>query len=307
MNSLRSLVRLVFVVAAFLLAVTILLGVRQYSESVHYSTLIEGNERLLFRFATLRESVTEALIADDYTRLAAVIPDLEQLNAELTQIQNSPRVPAEFKLVLADRLDIAGIVIRMRQPGENGQGRAEIQQELRRIADQLLKYDRIIVGQARSSMLDLQLLIIGFMGIAITTMSFSLILLYHKAIKPVLIIADRLREGEAGAIVCPPGTSREIVSFSEMVRQLCLKVSEVKGNDVDPLQQRQLAEVVNETTNQLNGIINYAQLLADSSSMARGSEEEHLLHKIMEAGNDMARSWATFSTGGNYGGKGSGQ
>jgi hypothetical protein len=52
-----------------------------------------------------------------------------------------------------------------------------------------------------------------------------------------------------------------------------------------------LAETVNETTNQLNGIINYAQVLADSEDDELSADQKDLLGKIMETGGDIARSW----------------
>jgi nitrate/nitrite-specific signal transduction histidine kinase len=56
--------------------------------------------------------------------------------------------------------------------------------------------------------------------------------------------------------------------------------------------QALLAETVNETTNRLNGIMNYAQLLYDSSDQMQMKEEQKsMLRKIMDGGVDIAHEW----------------
>jgi len=53
-----------------------------------------------------------------------------------------------------------------------------------------------------------------------------------------------------------------------------------------------LAETVNETTNQLNGIINYAQLLTDmAEDEASSPEKREMLRKIIEGGTRIAGIW----------------
>jgi nitrate/nitrite-specific signal transduction histidine kinase len=53
-----------------------------------------------------------------------------------------------------------------------------------------------------------------------------------------------------------------------------------------------LAETVNETTNRLNGIINYAQLLYDSSDQLQLTKEQlAMLQKIIDSGVHIAHEW----------------
>ena len=53
-----------------------------------------------------------------------------------------------------------------------------------------------------------------------------------------------------------------------------------------------LAETVNETTNRLNGIINYAQLLYDSSDQQQLTDEQvEMLQKIIDSGVQIADEW----------------
>jgi hypothetical protein len=60
------------------------------------------------------------------------------------------------------------------------------------------------------------------------------------------------------------------------------------GRDVGAL----LAETVNETTNRLNGIINYAQLLKDSAEhLSMTQEQQEMLEKIIDSGAYIAEEW----------------
>lgn len=298
MFSLRKVVWLVFLVTAGLLAIIMLQGGRQYMVAGQYSAVIDENERRLFQFSTIRESVTEALIDRDTQKLEQAIPELEKFNSTLLRLQENPLVPAEFKLALVNKIDLAGMVIAIRRIVGTGSFEPEsrlVQEDMRFIADHLLKYDRIIVGQARARMVNLQLVIIGCMGLFISIVSFSLILLYRNSIQPVLHLTKQLQQenSELEELQPVPAASREIVALTEAIRGAGIRG---KGQEHDQHSAPQadyslLAETVNETTNQLNGIINYAQILADSEDDELSTDQKELLGKIMETGGAIAGAW----------------
>jgi hypothetical protein len=298
MYSLRKVVWLVFLVTAGLLAIIILQGVRQYMVAGQYSGVIDENERMLFQFSTIRESVTEALIDRDTQKLEQATPELEKFNSTLSRLQENPLVPAEFKLALVNKIDIAGMVIAIRRIVGTGSFEPEsriVQEDMRTIADHLLKYDRIIVSQARARMVNLQLVIIGSMGLFISIASFSLILLYRNSILPLLYLTKKLQQEEVELEDIRPvsGASREVVGLAEAIRSVGIRSQRV-AQDQEATAQADyalLAETVNETTNQLNGIINYAQVLVDSGEDELSADQIELLTKIMETGGAIARSW----------------
>lgn len=256
MYSLRKVVWLVFLVTTGLLAIIILQGGRQYMVAGQYSAVIDENERLLFQFSTIRESVTEALIDRDTQKLAQAIPELEKFNSTLLRLQENPLVPAEFKLALVNKIDIAGVVISTRRMAGSGSFEPEggaVQESMRFMADHLLKYDRIIVGQARARMVNLQLVIIGSMGLFISIVSFSLILLYRNSIQPLFHLTRQLQQEEVKLEDIQPNASasREIVTLTEAIQTVG-----IRGRGLAKEQQAAsqadyalLAETVNETTN----------------------------------------------------------
>jgi len=297
MYSLRKLVWAAYGVVGCLLALIIMLGIRQYVLSDQYNSIIGQSEKAIFHFSTIREAITESLIDERWQRLESVIPEIEKLNSELVRLQESTLIPSEFKLALVDKIDLAGIIITVRRlmhgEGDISQSKG-LQEQMRAIADHLLQYDRIIASQARSRILNFQMVIIGALGLIISLASFSLNKLYKNTVVPLLKVAAQLRTAGklAEDVDYGPDVSQEIVEVIEGVKSLSSNSENVLREDgISGLEQALLAETVNETANRLNGIINYAQLLADDDSSTLTEQERQLLQKIIDNGNSIAVTW----------------
>ena len=298
MYSLKRLVWLAFIVVSFLLAGIILLGGYQYRLAGGYSKIINQNESALFHFMTIRETITETLISGDWQRLEEVSGDIEKLNSELTRLKENKLVSAELKLALVDKIDLTGLAILLRQvisdPDKLMRSR-QLQEQLRSISDFLLQYDRIIVGQARERIVNFQTVVIGALGLIISLASFSLILLYRNTVSPLLQLSRQIQSEtfDATAISLGQPVAKEVADLAQAIEKLALRSyskseDEGKGRDVEAL----LAEKVNETTNRLNGIINYAQLLYDSSEQLQMTgEHREMLQKIIDSGVHIANEW----------------
>jgi nitrate/nitrite-specific signal transduction histidine kinase len=298
MYSLKKLVWLAFLVVSFLLAGIILLGGYQYRLAGGYSQIINQNESALFHFMTIRETITETLISGNWQRLEKVSGDIEKLNSELTRLKENKLVSAELKLALVDKIDLTGLAILLRQvqsdPDKVLRSR-QLQEQLRSIADFLLQYDRIIVGQARERIVNFQTVVIGALGLIISLASFSLILLYRNTVSPLLQLSRQIQSDtfDATAISLGQPVAKEVADLAQAIEKLAIPLSsnsgkEGNGRDVEAL----LAGKVNETNNQLNGIINYAQLLYDSSEQLQMNEEQQeMLQKIIDSGVHIANEW----------------
>jgi hypothetical protein len=299
MYSLRKRVWASFLVVGMLLALIILLGLRQYVLSGQYAALIEQSERAIFQFATLRESVTDSLVDANWKRLEPVIPEIEKLHSDLTRLHENGLIPTEFKLAMVDKVDLAGIIITIRRlmdGGENAEQAKSLQEQMRFIADRLLRYDRIIVSQARGRILRFQMVIIGTMGLIISLASFSLNRLYRNNVVPLLSISHQLQSAGqlSEEIQCGPDTSREVADLVEEIRKLAANAGQADKYAVSgesSLQHAILADMINETTNQLNGIINYAQIIADDADRDLSDRQREMLHKIIDSGQNIAKTW----------------
>lgn len=294
MFSLKKVTWLGFVVVALLLALIITLGVRQKLLSDSHSGVIEQSESVIFHFVTVREMITEALIDKNWKQLELAIPEIEHLNTELLRLQEHSLTPPEVRVAMVDRVDLKGIVItlkriaRSRNP-ELEQGKT-LQDQMRTLSDNLLQYNRIIVNQARKGILDFQLVIIGTLGIIISLATFALILLYRNSVVPLLSLSTRLRDtGELpDDYLNENSVSREVFELFEAIRLRDGAGEEVAGHAQE---LAILAETINETTNQLNGMINYAQILYDDERVQLTDEEKELLLKIIESGSAIAQKW----------------
>ncbi|BHH84847.1 hypothetical protein [Desulforhopalus sp. 52FAK] len=301
MFSLRKLFWLVFPTTMLLLGMVIILGARQYALSGKYTDIITENEKALFHFITIREDITEALITKDSQKLLNLIPDMEKLNATFSRMQETPYVPAELKLDLLNKIDLPGIVIQIRTLAtEDGGGslKQNIQQEMRNIGTYLVQYDRILATQTRSRIHNLQLIIIGSMGIILSILSFSLILLYRNSILPVLNITKQLQQESVSDTDLQPANNASLETL-ELVEAIHSQIRAKQTlnsirDEEESAQYSILIDQINGSTNQLNGLINYAQLLADTDEHLYSAQQKKLLDKIIETSSEIERSWKQF-------------
>lgn len=298
MYSLKRLVWLAFFIVTILLGFIILLGGYQYKLAGRYNKVISQNERALFHFMTLRETITETLISGGWGQLEGVVADIEKLNSELSRLKENALVSTELKLALVDKIDLTGLAILTRQvvnESDKVGGGKQLQTKLRAIADYLIHYDRIIVSQARERIVNFQKVVIGALGLIISLASFSLILLYRTTVSPLMRLSQVMQsEGVPGeGISLDSPVAKEVSDLVLAIEQLGLQApglpaEEQGGRDVKAL----LAETVNETTNRLNGMINYAQLLKDSAEqLSMSREQEEMLQKIIDSGVYIAEEW----------------
>lgn len=266
-----------------------------------YSEITVLSERTLFTFATLREQVTESLISGDYQLLKGVIPEIEDLNNTITRFFDSDIIPGQYKLALTDRIDLAGLVIDLRKVGseqDDPDSGLRIQQDLRVIGDNLFKIDRVITSQIRNSVVSFQLGIIGAMGLLISCTSFILILLYRKTISPMFDLSRQLSSDpvEDGQLICSTEVATEIVEITESINRIIAE--HALPDETDSSQryedQETISRTINETTNNLNGMINYAQLLLESASEL-SEEQKRMLEQIIDSGERIADGWHKIS------------
>ena len=297
LNSTKTIVYLSFLIVGVSLFLIILLGVQQSRLNREYGEISSLSERTLFSFATLREQVTEALISRDYQLVKGVIPEVEALNNNITLFFDSDIIPAQYKLALTDKIDLAGLVIDLRKvAAEDGAGDAELklQQDLRIVADNLFKIDRVITGQIRNSVVNFQLGIIGAMGLIISCASFLLILLYRKTISPILGLSGQLRKTAMDGVELTYSTNaaNEIKDITTLLNEIIATRGPREGTDEMAVQEdyETISNTINETANHLNTVINYAQLLLDAEPEP-SAEQKQMLKQVIDSCNRIAEHW----------------
>jgi hypothetical protein len=295
MYSLKKTGYIAFTLVACLLAFVVFLGVRQYQLSGQYSTIITQSEESIFQFATIREQITTSLIEKDWDKVVAAARDLKDLNSSLVRVQENDIIPAEYKLDMAKQVDVSGLAI----SSKNIMGAEDkvayslnLQRQMRTLADYLLQFDRIIVSQMRAKVVRFQTIMIGALGSIICIISFALILLYQKAISPLVHLSEQAQNEDilTHGLSYGPNTCTEIVELTSAVNVVLHQHQSQESPLESPKKNdAQHSALINEGTNLSNGIINYAQLLSDvCQDQEEHVEEKEILAKMITAGERIA-------------------
>ncbi len=295
MISIKRVGYLSFTSVAVLLIIVILMGFRQNQLTQRYNSVITESEAIIFQFSTLREQITTALIGRDWAQAGVASNQLGELNSSLSRIQENPLIPGEYRLDLAKQADISGIAILAKEIANGNNQIAKsliLQEKMRGLADYLIRFDRIIVSQVRSKVIQFQTIMIGLLAIVICLISFSLIFLYKKTMLPLYGLTSQLTAPDvlSTGLQTDPKSCAELHEITYIINALLVEATEqqVGVQEIRQLDE-QLGATLNEGTNLANGIINYAQLLADSyREVEMGVEEIKILQSIMEAAERIA-------------------
>lgn len=302
-RSVKSLLYLSFVIIGMSLLLVIVLGVRQYRLNDQYTEISSLSERTLFGFSTIRDQVTEMMISGSFEELKTIIPDIEKLNTLVSKLYDYKMIPAQYKLAMADTIDLSGLVIGLRRlevaESETTSG-LELQREMRRIGENLIKVDRIITGHIRNSVISFQLTVIGTMGILISCASFVLIVLYKRGVSPLLELSRQAAAVEVEEVQhfqCPSEAGRELQVLVESVNtMLASRQSPDQSGDAPAEADHELlSQTVNETTNSLNAVINYAELLLESGTDELSAEQREMVDRIVASGERIGTQWQRIS------------
>ena len=296
MRSLKKMGYISFVGVLSLLILVIILSIRQYQLTDRYSAISTQSEEMIFQFSTIREQITTSLIKKDWDQIISTADQLKILNSTLARLQENTLIPGEYRLDMAKQVDLSGLAIASKEilsSKDKTVHSLNLQNKMRILAEYLMQFDRIIVSQMRAKVVQFQTVMIGALGTVICLISFSLLFLYKKTMVPLLHI---MRQTEDPAVLAS-GISHnneacsEIAMFIDAVNDLLKKSgSHSNENGKQQLRSEQLATIINESNNLSNGIINYAQLLADSyREVGIGKEETKILQNIIHAAERVAQ------------------
>ncbi|MBC8208704.1 MAG: hypothetical protein H8E79_06010 [Desulfobulbaceae bacterium] len=297
MDSLKRLLNIAIITVAILLAGIILLGLRQQQLGRDHNQIIAESEVILFQFSTLREEITSGLIDGNWKQVATSADDIQEILQNLNRLFENPLIPGEYKLAIAGKIDLSQLAVTARalpEAPDKSQNGHILQEQLRGIAEQLMQFDRIIVSQLKTRVVDFQGLYITILGLIIALISLTLVTVYRRVILPLVILGEQADAPVhfTGPLPVPPKACREIRNFIELINTRL-------GSEpaTDDKHFRQLLHehdehhntLINNSTNALNGIINVTQLLSDSfHGQELTIDQQKLLDQIIKNGERMA-------------------
>ena len=285
-----------FTGVAVLLVFVVILYARQYQLTTRYSTIISQSEEMIFQFSTIKEQITASLTKKEWQEVVTVADQLKKLHSTLLRLQENTLIPGEYRLDMAKQVDLSGLAISLKDllatRGDKIAESLHIQNEMRTLAEYLMQFDRIIVSQMRAKVVQFQTVMIGALGAVICMISFSLILLYKKAMLPLLRLSSQAENPEIvqNGFIQDNDACTEIAVFTERVNTLFAGITANSGQGNSPSPDNaKFSAIINENTNLSNGIINYAQLLSDSyREVEIGPEETKIVQHIIEAAERIA-------------------
>ena len=297
MRSLRKLSAVTFTGTAFLLAALILTGVRHNNLALDYSTIVQKSESTIFLYRTIQDQATEGLLSLDRSQLLGAAKELEHLQSRYVALLDNPLIPTQYKLTFLHDLDLSIVVVNLRNLAEKPSDvdlPLRIMGQLRHMNNLFLQFDRIVVNEMRNRVMEYQKMALILMGMIIFLTCFSLIILYSKSVKPVIVLASQAEQALQDGT--PLALSKNLTKSAELkilitVFNLLLKNDQITKPEDSLYNRREtnFSAVINEATNRINGIINYSQLLLDSLDEENTNEDKKkLLEKIIDNGEQCA-------------------
>jgi len=297
MKSLLKLSRITFLGTAVLLGILVFTGFRQNNLMDSYNTIVQESEGTIFLYTTIREQAIEGLLFKDSTPLLSAAREFEKLHSRHSSILDNHLIPSQYKLSFLQDLDLEQIVINLKKLAEkpdNEDLTIKIVSQLRLINKQFLQFDRIILSEIKNRVMQYQKRALILMGLIITLTCATLVVLYQKAVKPLLGLTAQIEKtvekNEFATMIEEKNSSVEVRALIASLNQLIHSSREKDTPDLTHSQREsEFSAIINEVTNGLNGIINYSQLLADyCEAEDMGDEQKQILHKIIKTGEKSA-------------------
>lgn len=284
-----------FLGVSALLVFVVILGVRQYQLTERYNKIITQSEQMIFQFSTIREQITTSLIEKNWEKIVTAADQLTNLNSALARLQENTLIPSEYRLDMAKQVDLSGLAISTKDILSSSDKIAHslsLQHKMRKLAEYLMQFDRIIVSQMRAKVVQFQTVMIGALGTVICLISFSLLILYKKTMIPLFRLAEQTKDPEVivNGFSYDNNACAEVALLTDSVNNLLKRSNEtLEAEGENRSHNEQLSTIINESNNLSNGIINYAQLLADSyREVEIGTEESKILQNIIDAASRIA-------------------
>lgn len=221
---LKKIIYTFYLAVSISLVLLLFMGVRQ-SQLYHAQVeVVEQTEKLLFQFSIIREHISTALMAGEQVPLHGLSKEMETLNYNLTKVLDTRQIGEEFKLSLANSIDLPGIVLLLRSV-EAGEASREdyrrLSREIRTLGERLMLFDRVLVNSSRERLIGFQNMVIGASALAVAMLVGILVLFHRRLLTPLWFLvddADRLLAGE----ICEVGVSskcKEAAVLAEIINE----------------------------------------------------------------------------------------
>jgi|GEM_PF-4534533 len=291
--------RIAFILLGFTglsLALLLALAVRQGQLYRGHQLLAAETEQLVFQLAVIREQVFEILIEERPDRMEPVVESLERLNSRLHGLADRLAATRTYRIGLLEGVDMAGLLLLIRtyQQGERSvQVVRGINQRLRGLAERLVLLDRGVEAEGRARLMGFQRLVIGVMALLLVGLVGLVLAGYRCLAGPLERLRRAVEDAAAGAppVEFQPSGCQLLAPLEQGVATLLRRETPGPGVTAKGQAPPELFEVMvgvaHEVGDLVNGMINYAQVLADG--LNGGSPQGDVAGKLIKAGERVAQ------------------
>jgi len=202
------------------------LSIGQYQVIYQHKKIASLSNRVLFQYSTVKEFVTRALVEGRYSDLQDTVGELEDLNASVQGILQNPLIPDQLKTTLLNRLDLAGVIILVRQIVNLAEPQkiTRLQDEIRIAGEQFLQFDRLISQHVKKKLVGYQSFVIGMLLFAVLFLAHVCFFVYLRLITPLKNLQGYLLRLTEDSVLPPrelknSGWLQDIISITKIVEQ----------------------------------------------------------------------------------------
>ena len=200
--TLKKTINIAAITITVILVVLLTLGGRQYQLYNKQAQIIVQSEQLLFQYATVREHIIESLVTGQHNHLPSIATEVEALHAKISQIVQNANIPDEYKLTFVNEVDLASIVLLLRQAGSGPVEEAKLRQlnrETRILGERLMLFDRVLMNYAKRKVIAFQSIIIGAMALVIFVIVNFLVRGQRSVVNPLIELVRQVKEVTQGS------------------------------------------------------------------------------------------------------------
>jgi len=199
---LKKTIHAIAVSVALILVALMGLGIKQYQLYRNHVEISRQTERLIFQFAIIREHVSDNLLEGQYAGLASVGAELEELNLNLAAVIGNRLIDDNYKLTLANAVDLPGLVLLVRKISAGPVRPEHLRQlntEIRTLGERLMLFDRVLVEHGKRELISFQNVVIGALAMVVSLIIGLLLFFQRRLIAPLLDLVQQVKEVAAGS------------------------------------------------------------------------------------------------------------
>jgi hypothetical protein len=212
-----------FFMLAIMIAVALcgllVLASQQYRLYGQHEKTINQIEKLIFKYAIIREQIIDSFADNDYKQLSKISGSFEDFQNNITNILDNSLIPVHYKLSFLQQIDLPGVILLLRKVQSEDISKSqlrEINQETRIIGERLMLFERLVLGYAKKKLVGFQAIVIGILALIVFLVTTLLIVAYKWLILPLVNLNEQLDNIKAGkqADLYNPGGWSEVNDLS---------------------------------------------------------------------------------------------